>query len=117
MKNVEPVRGHSLYLEHLMEDRISSLTLRSLHHGGHELQPKNFLTKNKGIEFDESKKEIKVLNSSEKGLVCRSSHSWEDEENLWELVDGVKNYVSAIFMVRPYSYEAIVLDRVLHHIR
>ena len=58
-----------------------------------------------------------MIKTSEKGLICRASHNWAEADNLWELVDGVKNYVAAIFMIRPYSYEAVVLDRVLHQIR
>ena len=116
IKKVEPVRGNSIYLEHLMPGRVSAITLKALHSAGKRLYCKHFLTKNAGIEEDEDKRELSVT-KSRRGAIASIAPRFEEPDNLWEVVDGVKNYMAAIHMVRPYSYEALALDRVLHHVR
>ena len=69
-----------------------------------------------GIENNDEKRELKV-HTSRKGTVAQVGHKWEEADNLWELMDGVKNYVGAVHMIRHFSYEALALDRVLHQTR
>ena len=101
---VQPVRGSSLYLEHLMPGRVSALTLREFHCSSKRLYAKHFLTKNAGIEEDDDKRELSVTKKG-KGAIAHIAPKFEEAESLWEVVDGVKNYVAATHMVRPYSYE------------
>ena len=116
IKKVLPVRGNSLFLDHLMPSRISSVTLRTLHNTSKRLYSKHFLVRNAGNEYDDEKRELRVRSSS-KGTVAQVGCKWEEAETLYELVDGVKNYVGAIHMIRGFSYEALALDRALHQIR
>ena len=116
LRKTVPVRGSSLYLEHLMESRVSSITLRTMHDAGKILQPKHFLSRNSSIEYDDDKKEMGVV-ATKKGTITNLTAKWEEPETLFELVEAVHNYVAAVHQIRSYSYEAIVVSMVLHRVR
>ena len=82
IKKVEPVRGNSIYLEHLMPGRVSAITLKSMHSAGKRLYTKHFLSKNAGIEEDEEKRELSVT-KSRKGAIAsitpRFEHLWKEQ--------------------------------------
>ena len=95
---------------------ISEGDIRLQHSVGKRLYCKHFLSRNAGIEEDEDKRELSVT-KSKKGAIATINPKFEEPETLWEVVDGVKNYLAATYMIRPYSYEALALDRVLHQVR
>ena len=63
IKKVEPVRGNSIYLKHLMPGRVSALTLKALHSASKRLYAKHFHSKNASIEEDKEKRELSVTKS------------------------------------------------------
>ena len=116
LRKTVPVRGASLYMEHLMESRVSSITLREMHDSGKVLYPKHFLSRNSSIEFDDDRREMGVV-ATKKGTITNLTAKWEEAENLFELVEAVHNFVAAVHQIRSYSYEGIVLSMVLHRVR
>ena len=111
-----PVRGASLHLEHLMVGRVSNLTLMRMSDSGKVMKLKYLLSKNAAIEFDDDAKQLSIRRQ-DKNFSADVRPDWKKPETLWEVVDGVKNYVDAVHLIRGYSYEALVVDRALHHIR
>ena len=39
------------------------------------------------------------IHTFSKGTMAQVGHKWEEAYSLWELMDGVKNYVGAIHMI------------------
>ena len=77
---------------------------------------KHLLSKNSSIEYDRDAKKLSIRRQ-DKNFSADLTPEWKKAETLWEVIDGVKNLVDACHQIRGYSYEALVLDRALHHIR
>ena len=116
LRRVSPMRSSTLWTAHIMPGRVSSMTLKTMHDSGKQLLPKHFSGRNSSIEFDDSKKALTIQNNRE-GTICVPTHQWESPATLQEAIGAVKNYSTAVHMLRPYSYEALALERGLHEVR
>ena len=113
LKKALPVRTSGLYLASTMGSaRIHDNTLARLHHRTSALTYKMLLGKNAHL-CDQDKMVMMSTSSNS----TKFGAKMEDANDTYELMEAVLNYLSATYMIRSYSYEAIALVRALHHVR
>lgn len=116
-RKAHPVRGSSLYLEHLAGTKGAHIhTVRSLHDRTSYISLKSLLSKNNG-QSGESKANVIIDNVGSSATAVRMEKAWKSPDSCYEVVDAVWNYCNVVFQIRPFSYEALALLRGLHNVR
>ena len=112
IKIIEPQRGGSLYLTHLMgEKRINSRSIKSFHNRTGAVSVKTLLTKNAHISAEDRVGTLKRDNK------LKLSKDWKEASNVHEVMGALINHISLSHQVRPYSYESIALLQAIHETR
>lgn len=115
-----PILGESLYFEHLLPGEINASTLKLRHDRSYVLSVNQFIPRNSTILRRSSKKlnmTRKIGSSGSNNMVIETNKHWEPCKSVFEVVTGLLNYVAAEHVIRPYSYEALTILRVLHELR
>ena len=107
---VRPVLN-SIVDEHLHDGEVNPRLLVRMHDRGSELSIKQFFGKNANV----TSRQAKVR------LDGDSTASWNldfvEPQGVWEVMDCVHHYVTALWCVRQEDYTGLVLLRVLHDFR
>ena len=117
MKKVtRPIVAQNLHLSHLMPGRINKATIKKCHDRSELITCKALSSNNSGVH-GEKKISYKLQDNEDDTTMLLGSRSYVECKTVYETIDSVFNYAAIVFQIRPYSYEAISLLRVLHHVR
>lgn len=116
-KEIHPVRGATLVLDHLSGTRsCHPSTARKLHSRASAISLKSLLTKNSGHMGEVSTKYV-LSDMSTAAAAITSERNFKDPSTCHEIVEGVLNMASVVYNIRPWSYECWSIIRALHSVR
>ena len=111
-----PILGAAVFLEHLMPGGINEGTICKSHDRNAYTKLDNFLMKNSGVA-DKNKKKIQVQEVGEDQYAMGVETRWEQATTVWEVVDGIMNFMALEHMIRQYSYTGLAMLRALHNMK
>ena len=116
-RQARPVRGSSLFLEHLMGSRSPHVvTVRTAHDRKKFMSVKMTLTKNNG-SCGERKMRVMLSESESDAVAVKVDKNWSEASTVHEVVEGVLSMMGVHHMIFPFSYQYLALIRCLHEIR
>ena len=115
---VRPVLGTNLFLTHLFPLSINPKTIRAVYDSKKVTEIKHYSCKNR--TSISAKKKLRKVVMETKGdgqeMDVMSGINWEGCEGVKDVMEGIFNMAALEFSIRPHSYQALVLLRVLHEV-
>ena len=99
-------------ISHLTKMPVNPSVVAKAHDRGEETTAKQWLSTNYSVRSNDCK-----MRASDKGLAGSFFYDFQDSKGVWEVVDGVFNYMHVLSVIKPEDYSARLLLYVLHQCR
>ena len=110
--------GTNLFLSHLFPLSINPKTVKAVYDAKKITDIKHFISKNCTSISSKQKMRRIVMESRGDGqeMDVMGGISWEGCDGVRDVMDGLMNMAALEFAIRPHSYQASVIIRVLHKV-
>ena len=114
--SVEPNLGQGVFLDHLIPLTLNPKALDWLHGPAKKVELKYLTFGNNSCKKAKSEMIISAKEVGIDQMDFSAATAWKECGSTREVMEGTLNFVGALFMIRPWDYQGLVLLRALHEV-